>query len=67
MTRPAETTAAGGSIALLAGVVLGVDDPETIALIGAAIGLLPAMVTTLVNAGGVRGALRSLWKGRTGE
>lgn len=62
--RPAESTAGVGSIALLVAVLLGVDDPNTIAVMGAALGLIPAAVTLLVDGGGVRGVLGSLWRGR---
>lgn len=62
--RPAESTAGVGSIGLLIAVVLGVDDPNVIAVLGAAVGLIPAAVTLLVSGGGIRGVLGSLWRGR---
>jgi prepilin-type N-terminal cleavage/methylation domain-containing protein len=62
--RPAESTAGVGSIGLLIAVVLGVDDPNLIAVLGAAVGLLPAAVTLLVAGGGIRGVLSSLWRGK---
>lgn len=61
--RPAEALAGTGSIGLLVAYVLGVRDPEQIAVIGAAIGLIPGAVTTIVDAGGIRGLLRSIWSG----
>jgi hypothetical protein len=65
--RPAETAGAGGTIALLVAYVLGVTDPDTVVCLAAAVGLVPAAVTLLVSSevGGVRGALRLLWRGRT--
>ena len=62
--RPAETAGGVGSIGLLIAYVLGVHDPQTIAIIGAAVGLVPAAVTMLVNNGGVRGTVLKLWRGR---
>lgn len=63
-TRPAEALAGTGAIGLLIAYVLGVRDPEQVAVIGAAVGLIPAVVTTVVDAGGVRGVLRKVWRGR---
>ena len=65
--RPAESTAGVGSIALLIAVLLGVDDPNTIAVMGAGLGLIPAAVTLLVDGGGIRGIFTSLWRGRAKE
>lgn len=64
--RPAEAAGAAGAAAVLLAVALGVDDAGTVAALGAVVGLLPAAVTTLVDAGGVRGAARRLWRGRGG-
>lgn len=63
-SRPAEALAGTGSIALLVAFVLGVRDPEHVAVIGAAVGLIPAAVTTLVDVGGIRGLIRRIWGGR---
>jgi hypothetical protein len=63
-TRPAETSTAAGAIALLVGLVAGLDG-EAVAIAGIALGFLPAAVTALVNAGGIRGFARKLWSGRT--
>jgi hypothetical protein len=65
MTRPAETAGAGGTVALLAAYVFGVHDPQTIVLLGAVLGLVPAFVTLLVANGGLRGSVRLLWRGRS--
>jgi len=65
--RPAESTAGVGSVALLIAFILGVNDPELVAVLGAALGLVPAAVTLLVSAGGIRGVLRALWRGRPNE
>ena len=65
--RPAESTAGVGSIALLIAVLLGVDDPNTVAVMGAVVGLIPAAVTLLVSGGGIRGVFTSLWRGRSKE
>jgi hypothetical protein len=63
--RPAELTTAGGALGVLLAVVLGVDDVETVAALTVVVGLLPAAVTGVVNAGGVRGAILSFWRGRS--
>lgn len=63
--RPAESAAGAGSIALLAAYILGVNDPDIVACLGAAVGLIPAAVTLLISNGGLRGVLRALWRGRT--
>jgi hypothetical protein len=65
MTRPAATAGAGGTVALLAAYVFGVHDPQTIVLLGAVLGLVPAFVTLLVANGGLRGSVRLLWRGRS--
>lgn len=62
--RPAETAGGVGAIGLLVAFILGVDDPSTVVMLGAAIALLPALVTGLVDGGGVRGWVRKLWRGR---
>jgi hypothetical protein len=62
--RPAETSSAAGSLALVLAVVLGVRSPTTLAAIGVVIGLIPAAVTLLVVHGGIRGVLRLIWRGR---
>lgn len=64
LNRPAETAGAGGAIATLAAVAFGETDPNTIAAIGVAAGLLPAAVTLVVSNGGFRGIARTLWRGR---
>lgn len=63
MKRPAETTTAGGAVALLAALVLGLP-AETAAAVGVALGFVPAVVTFIVNHGGIRGLARKLWQGR---
>lgn len=63
--RPAESLAGTGSIALLIAYVLGVTDPQVVACLGAAVGLMPAAVTLLASNGGIRGVLAKLWRGRS--
>jgi hypothetical protein len=46
--RPAETTAAASSVALLICWAAGVDDPAVLAAIGIVIGFIPSAVTWLV-------------------
>lgn len=50
--RPAETTTAAGGVALLAAVLLGLD-AEAASLIGVALTAVPAVVTWVVNRGGL--------------
>jgi hypothetical protein len=47
--NPAEFTAAAGSVAFLVCYFLGVDDPAVLAALGTVIGLIPALVTWIVN------------------
>jgi len=63
MKRPAETA---GATTGLAGalVALGVGD-ERAAAIALAVGVVPGIVTWLVDHGGLRGAARRLWRGNT--
>lgn len=61
--HPAEATTASGAVALLVGLVLGVP-AETAAALGVALGLVPSVVTFVVNRGGVSGLARKLWRGR---
>lgn len=63
--RPAESTAGVGAVALLIAYVLGVNDPQIVACLGAVLGLVPAAVTLLVANGGVRGVLRTVWRGKS--
>lgn len=65
--RPAET---GGAVAAIGGLVAlaaGVDEPGAVAAIVGAVGIVPAAVTGLINAGGIRGLARKLWQGRSAE
>lgn len=62
MNHPAEKTTAAGGVALLVGLVAGADT-ETVAAVGVVLAFVPAAVTTLVNAGGIRGAARKIWGG----
>lgn len=64
LARPAETAGGAGAFATLAAVAFGVTDPNTIAAIGVAAGLLPGAVTFLRTNGGLRGVARTLWRGR---
>lgn len=64
MKRPAESAGIAGTIGLLIARVAGVHDVDTVTVIGAAVGAVPALVTFLVANGGVRGVARLVWKGR---
>lgn len=60
--RPAETAgAAAGTVGLAAGIATH----DWLAVGVACIGYVPAIVTWLVNHGGIRGALGALWRGRS--
>lgn len=62
-TRPAET--AGGLVGVATAIVaLAGGSLELVAVVGTAAGLVPSVVTFLVDHGGIRGVLRSLWAGR---
>lgn len=61
--HPAESLSAVGGVGLAVGVLLGVDDPETLAALAAVLGVLPGAVTLLVRNGGLRGVARKLWRG----
>ena len=65
-SRPAETTGGLAGVACALAALLGADE-TTIAVVGTLAGLLPAAVTLLVAYGGVRGVLRALWRGRSGQ
>lgn len=62
--RPAETGGAAAAIGTLVAIAAGVDAPGTIAALVAVVGLAPAAITGLINAGGVRGFVSKLWRGR---
>jgi hypothetical protein len=62
ITRPAETA---GAIAGTGGIVAALGAHNWLALGVGFAGYVPAGVTFLVTHGGVSGALRTLWKGRT--
>lgn len=63
MRRPAEVAGGVGSVGLIVGRLLGVEDPDVLVALGAALGLVPAAVTVLVTHGGIRGVLLRLWRG----
>lgn len=65
MNHPAEKTTGAGGIALLLALVFGLD-AEIVAPLGVALGLVPYIVTTLVENGGIRGLVRRIWSGETG-
>jgi hypothetical protein len=48
-TRPAETTAAASSIALLICWAAGVDDAAVLAALAVVIGFIPTLVTSIVE------------------
>lgn len=62
--RPSESLTATAAIGSLLAVILGVNDPQTIAAMVAGLGVLPAAITLVVDAGGLRGVLRKLWRGK---
>lgn len=62
--RPAETASVTAAIGGLLAVIFGITDPATLSAILAGVGLLPGVVSMTVDAGGVRGVLRKLWRGR---
>lgn len=49
MRRPAETTAVASAAALLVARTLGVDDVETVTAIAVVIGVIPTVVSWLVD------------------
>jgi predicted ABC-type sugar transport system permease subunit len=64
MSRPAEITTV--AVAAPAAVLVGLGVPEGVAAgLVLAVGLLPTAVTYLVTHGGVTGAARALWRGRS--
>jgi hypothetical protein len=65
VTRPAETGGALGTIGLLIAYIFGVTDAQTVAIIGAGVGLFPSVVTFLVANGGIRGVASKLWVGNS--
>lgn len=63
--HPAEKTTGVGGLALLLALMLGLD-PEIVAPLGVALGLVPYIVTTLVENGGVVGFFRKILHGERG-
>lgn len=62
--RPAETSAGVVALGSLLAVTLGVNDSDQIACMIAALGAVPGAVTLYVDAGGLRGILRKVWRGK---
>ena len=62
--RPAETGGATAAIGGLVALVAGVNDPAIVGGIIAIVGLVPAVVTGLVNGRGLIGLGRSILFGR---
>jgi Fe2+ transport system protein FeoA len=60
--RPAESA---GAAAGVGGAIAAIAAHNTLAAALAAVGLVPGAVTWLVAHGGLSGALRTLWRGRT--
>jgi hypothetical protein len=56
--RPAESTAAAGG---LAGLAVAIGSGDTVTVVVALLGFVPAAVTYLVSNGGVRGLAAKLW------
>jgi hypothetical protein len=61
--KPAETGGGLGALAVAVAYAAGCS-VDTVAAVGIAAGLVPVAVTWVVDHGGIRGALRSLWQGR---
>lgn len=61
--RPAETGGLSAGLAVLIGRLAGLQDPDLLAALALVVGAVPAGITLLVINGGIRGALRRLWKG----
>lgn len=61
--RPAETTGGLVGVVTALAALLGADT-QTVAILGTVAGLIPALVTLLVNNGGLRGVGRLLLRGR---
>ena len=49
MSRPAETAGGGAAAGIVAAYFLGVHDPSVVAALGVVAGLVPALVTGLVE------------------
>jgi hypothetical protein len=62
--RPAETAGVGGGVVAVVAALIGAP-VEVVAAIAGAAGLLPAVVSWLVDHGGIRGTFTALWRGRT--
>jgi hypothetical protein len=62
--RPAETMTGIAGIGGLLAIILGINDPEAIAAMFAALSVLPALVTGLITNGGIVGFGRRLLYGR---
>lgn len=62
--RPAETTTAVGAVVAAYAIVAGASQELAAALV-LTVGVLPALVTGLVDAGGIAGIARKLWRGRS--
>jgi energy-converting hydrogenase Eha subunit A len=61
--RPAETTGAAGGLVAVVAALVGLP-VEVVAALAAVAGALPAVVTWVVERGGVRGVARLVWRGR---
>lgn len=62
--RPAETATGVAALGSLLAIITGVTDPQTLAAIITGLGMLPAGVSLFVDAGGVRGIARKVWRGK---
>lgn len=62
--RPAETAGAGAAIGGLLTYVFGLRDPEALAALVAAVGLVPGAVTYLMDNGGLLGIVSAVLHGR---
>lgn len=61
--RPAEATGGVGALATAIAAIAGAD-VEVVAAVGIAAGLLPAVVTYMVDHGGLLGTFRLILRGR---
>ncbi|MEH3055481.1 MAG: hypothetical protein PGN13_16005 [Patulibacter minatonensis] len=63
MKRPAENAAGGLSAAAAVSILTGAPEPVSIALVAAA-GVLPRVISFVVDHGGIRGVALLAWRGR---
>jgi hypothetical protein len=62
--RPAETAGGIAGAALAIAYLAGTRDPQTLTYVGIVAGFLPAVVTAIIDGGGVFGWVRKILRGR---